>query len=171
MTDPLPSDNLDPGLETLIRSAAELPEVSPDLRPRVIEAAIVARQRRWRRRRATVIAAVTLMFVALPPPAGQSPEDISVGQHTEQDTNAPHPTAYHDQLLASTSRLWDGAAAGSDWELVDRFTRLRQDHLRMLRQAFLVHTSISHTTNVAPPGSCQPVPDVGERQRRTAPSP
>ena len=136
MTDPLPIENLDPGIETLIRSAANVLEVSPDLRPRVIEAAIVARQRRWRRRRAALIAAVTLILVALPPPAAQHPKDVSVGRPAAHDTHATRPAAYGDQLLASTNPLRGGAAAGSDWDLVDSFTRLRQDHLRMLRQAF-----------------------------------
>jgi hypothetical protein len=37
------------------------------------------------------------------------------------------------ELLASSDLLW---ASGNDWALVDRFNRLREDHLRMLRQAF-----------------------------------
>ena len=136
MADSLPTDSFDSGVEALVRSAANLPRISPDLRPRVIEAAIAAGQRRWHRRRAAVIATITLMFVALPPPSAQSPDGISIGHRADQEASQPGHPAYGDPLLASSVRLWGGGGTGSEWELVDSFTRLRQDHLRMLRQAF-----------------------------------
>ncbi len=136
MADPPPIDESYPDVEALIRSAADLPRVSPDLRPRVIEAAGAARQRRGYRRRAVVIAAVALMLVALPPPALQNPDSTSIGHRARLDVSDPGRAGFGDQLVASSDRRWGGIGSGSEWDLVDNFTRLRRDHLRMLRQAF-----------------------------------
>jgi hypothetical protein len=136
VADPLPIDHFESDVEALIRSAGSLPQVSTDLRPRVVEAAIAARQRRWRRRRAGLVAGIVLAFVAVPHPAANGPDPSSMVGQTQREATPVDRAENTDPLLASTTGRWRGVDAGTEWALVDSFTRLREDHLRMLRQAF-----------------------------------
>jgi hypothetical protein len=136
VTDPLRGKDPTGDIEALLRSTAGLPRVSSDLRPRVIEAAIASRERRRHRRRAAVIAAVALCLVAVPPPTERDPDGVRVGQRAEQPSDPPSPAENGDPLLATSADGWPALEAGGEWELVDRFKRLRAHQLRVLRQAF-----------------------------------
>lgn len=138
MIDEFSFKGLEPDIEAMLRAAADYPRVSPDLRPRVLEEARASHRRRVRSGWFMMTAAMMLMFLG----AIHVMESASFRVAAGADVAARHPRDRANPvvgsggLLASTNSGLGTVASGRDWALVDRFSRLREHHLRMLRRAF-----------------------------------
>ena len=137
MIDPCAShEDFEPDVQALVRTAAGLPRLSSDLRSRVVLAAHQCRAQRARRRRAVAVAAGVLLLSMLAPPAGRFAGRLTLYRPAPAAQGQAGRQPDRGGLLASNDRLWMAAATGDSWDLVDGFSRLRQEQLRMLQQAF-----------------------------------
>lgn len=139
MIDQFSSD--DGHAESLLREAADcFPAVSPDLRPRVLEAARACHRRRARSRLVVSMAAVVVLLVGIYPP-GRSAETphrrLVNAADTAADANRRSPNSIRcPDLLACVEAVRGTPGIGRDFALVDGFTQLRKQQLRTIHEAF-----------------------------------
>jgi len=108
--------------EALIRSAAKYVRVSPDLRPRVVEAAQLDRGERRARRiiRQIVVAAAIVVSSVISTIGRMSAPHVNQEQPTTAARAFPIPTRVTGSV-------------GEDWTLVEIFTELRDKQADVLR--------------------------------------
>ena len=115
------------GIETLIRSAGQLPTLSTEFRERTIEAAVKYSRSNF----GWVGAIVTVVFCAA----------FLLSANIQMPT-----TNFSIETLANTDSLWLPTSDDNNhsqftdcqghWTLVDNFSRLRSQHAKILRPMF-----------------------------------
>jgi len=112
-------------VESLVRSASDYVQASPDLRPRVLESARTARRERCARRRIgqmAVLVALLGLFIAA---VRQQPETVA--------SRRPAAASGAARLLSDAQQVV--GYSDSSWEMVESFTELRRRQAELLRPA------------------------------------
>ncbi len=120
----------DPIPESRLRAAGAPPELPPELRSRVLSAAIHAQYARTTHR---LVAASVLAVVALLSGALWWGQTVMIARNDPHPADGQHASpAAHDDSLQNPGGLTAVLRAGN-WEGVDALLELRENHRRALR--------------------------------------